>query len=156
MRPIFLQRKHGIWCMVSLYGNSSIVLELWQVKVDRTDFSGDFKHKHSEHQHLLPDVPFSHTFLQKTWSPYWEAPIAWLGLCMYCLLCLWRFLGVELLLFVCVHGPRAGRTRYTLPPSPTSWPLPSTKTHPVTNAPQSKHQPLWPETGEGRHVKNRY
>ena len=31
--------------MVSFYANSSVVLELWRVEVDRTDFNGDFKHK---------------------------------------------------------------------------------------------------------------
>ena len=38
-------KKTSIWCIVSLYDNISIVLELWRVEGDRTDFNGDFKHK---------------------------------------------------------------------------------------------------------------
>ena len=66
MRPAFLQRKHA-----ELSGKSSIVLGLWRVEVDRTDFNGDFKHKaYRRDQRLSSDVPSYRTFSQTTYSPY--------------------------------------------------------------------------------------
>ena len=42
---IFAKKTCWLWCIVSSCANSSVVLELWRVEVDRTDFTADFKHK---------------------------------------------------------------------------------------------------------------
>ena len=53
-----------------MYGNgSSIFRELGGVDVDNL-FNRISGIKHSGDQHLSPNVPFSHTFAQMTYSPY--------------------------------------------------------------------------------------